>query len=1021
MRFGWALAVIATSLAALGNAGAAPTAANPPARWESLAETSFDHFSHADGLSHDYVTALAQDRDGFLWIGTEGGIDRFDGYRFKVYRWDADNADSLPSNFVLTLHIDRQGRLWVGTQASGLALFDTATDHFVRFGAGPGRLSSPEISSIADDGPDGLWVGTWDGLDRFDPATGRSEIFRHDAKDPASLPNDQIWSLLTDRTGTLWIGTGSGLVRRRPGAAGFENVTASDPATARALNDSISALFQDSRGRLWIGTFRSGAVMLDPASGAAQKVPEPPGGLGSAQINRIAEPQPDVIWMGTDGAGIEVVQADNGHARRLQHDPLEPESLKEDHATSLLRDSTGMMWVGTTNGLDRYDSSVAAIATIHGGAGHSDGISDSEVMATASAESGLVWLGLGTLGVDVLDPQSRRVAGFRPNSGDPQHALPVGSVNALAVAPDDSAWIGSDHGLYHADAGARTIELVKLTTDAPAPLVRSLYASRDEIWVGTSDGLIRYRTATHEVQLFAADPDGNTGLTDGRIMAIQPIADGRYWIGTKRGLNLLDPDKGVIERILPDPDDRNGLSDGTITALKFDREGRLWIGFGGSGINVLERRDANGKPLFRHLGTRDGLPDTLVDAILSDGRGRLWVSTDNRLAEIDPASFKIRPILAAEGVRITSYWQESASTTPDGELLFGGSGGLTIVRPELLRPEAFRPPIAVTDARIGEHPLPAESFNRDNPPALVLSPGDRGFQIEFAGLDLLAADREQYGYRLDGFDTDWIDAPHRVATYTNLPPGEYNLHLRVRDRTDSWLEDPHAIPVLVLPEWFQTLWFKILAGIATMAALSGLMQLRTASLRRRRAELEGLVSMRTAELVAANERLESLATTDALTGVLNRRRFMEIIEIEMERSRRLGHPLCVALSDLDNFKHVNDQFGHIVGDTVLRIVADRFRHACRRIDSLARYGGEEFIVLMPETTLEAAVAGCERLRASIASTAIPTDDRELGVTVSIGVARWNRGTETIERLIDRADKALYAAKEAGKNRVERAS
>jgi diguanylate cyclase (GGDEF)-like protein len=697
-------------------------------------------------------------------------------------------------------------------------------------------------------------------------------------------------------------------------------------------------------------------------------------------------------------------------------------SLADDHVTAAFRDHTGLIWIGTTFGLERHDPSTGAIATVFGGPGHPDGLSDPQVTAVAAARNGLVWVGLEEQGVEVFDPASHRVAALRPDANNPERALPGGSVNALAMAPDDTAWIGTDHGLYKADAAGRSVQLVRLEALRPTPYVRSLYATGDDVWIGTEDGLLRYRIALKEVRVYPADPDGSAGLSDSRVLAIQPAVDRRLWVGTLHGLNLLDPETGAVERMMPDAEDKNALSNGAISTLQIDPEGRLWVGSSGGGIDILEKsRDPQGRPVFRHLGTRDGLPDSSVDAFLSDGQGNIWASTDNRLAMVDTGTLQIRPMLAAEGVRIPTYWQQSAAATPHGDLVFGGTGGFTVVRPNLLHRQDLTPPIVVTDVRIGDRSIPVHRLNRANGAAsLTLVPGDRGFQLEFAGLDLAAADRERYAYRLEGFDPGWIDAPQRVATYTNLPPGDYALHLRVQGRDANWVEAARPIAVHVKPSWYQTLWARVLGGLLVLGLFASFMQARTATLRRRRAELQLLVDKRTAELVAANERLEALATTDGLTGVLNRRRFMELALQELDRSRRLGHPLCVVLADLDFFKRINDTWGHLAGDTVLRVTAARFRAACRRIDTLARYGGEEFIILMPETGLDAAIAACERLRSSIAAMPIPVDGHELKVTVSVGIAGWSGGLEPLERIIDRADKALYTAKEKGRNRVEAA-
>jgi ligand-binding sensor domain-containing protein len=261
--------------AAAGRAGEAGTVSTE-ARWESLAETAFDHLDQKSGLIHDYVTAIGEDGEGFLWVGTEGGLARYDGYRFRAYKRTPDAVDTIPDNFILALHVDPAGRLWVGTQ-TGLARYDAENDRFVRYETGPGQLSNAEITAIADDGQNALWIGTWGGLNRLDPATGIVHVLRHTGADPASLPDDQIRSLLTDHTGQLWIGTNTGLVRRNQDGSGFAPYPVADAAAAKALADSIKSLFEDEHGRIWVGTFRSGAVLIDPATGKARVVPEAPG------------------------------------------------------------------------------------------------------------------------------------------------------------------------------------------------------------------------------------------------------------------------------------------------------------------------------------------------------------------------------------------------------------------------------------------------------------------------------------------------------------------------------------------------------------------------------------------------------------------------------------------------------------------------------------------------------------------------------------------------------------------------
>jgi diguanylate cyclase (GGDEF)-like protein len=1020
-----AVIVAALLLLVIGDAKADAALAAPTVsgRWAALAETSFDHLDHRVGMTDEYVMAIAEDAQGFLWIGTQTGLYRYDGYEFKSYRHDPEIASSLPSDVVLALTTDDTGRLWVGTESGGLARYDRLIDGFVTYRAG---VSSDEVESIQSDHEGGIWAATWGGLDHIGSAAGPIRHFRHDPADPTSLPSDQLLSVLQDREGRLWVGTEIGLVERRSANGGFTRVSHADAAAAKALRDRITCLFEASDGRILVGTASSGAVWIDPAQDSAGLVPPPKGRSVEIAINAIAEMAPGEIWFATDGAGIRTLSNSLVDRKPLRHDPSVASSLSDDHPRVLFRDRRGLVWVGTGAGLDRLDPSTGtptgSVKTILGGSSMNEGISDAQIMALAVGPDGLVWVGLANGGIDILDPASHRVASLRPDPAHPNASLPDSSINAIAAGADGTMLIGTDHGLYRADRHGHGVARVTLPEAMPSSRIRTLLLMQDQLWIGTQEGLVRYRADLGgDLKMYPADPGGMGGLSDGRIMVVQPDRDGHLWVGTQHGLNLLDPVSGSVERILPDPHNRASLSNAVIASLAIDEFGRLWVGSVGGGLDIMTGRDDAGRPVFRHLGIKDGLPSMQIDALLMDEQHRIWVSTDSRMAVVDPQSLHVTSLLAADGVRIADYWQQTAAKTADGELLFGGQGGLTVIRPEAVHSAAPIVPIVLTDVRVGHRRVPAGIFDQPGmaTPITVL-PDDRSFQLEFVGLDFVAPELDRYSYRLDGFDQDWVDAPQRAVTYTNLAPGDYQLHLRAQSRDSGWHERAMPIQVTVQPAYYQTLWFRLLAGLLLLGLVVGVIQARTASLRRRRAELQQLVEQRTAELVSANARLEALATTDGLTGLVNRRRFIEIAGQEMERSRRNGRPLCIALSDLDKFKSVNDTHGHLAGDMVLRTTAVRCRDACRKSETVARYGGEEFIVLLPESTLAAAARACERIRAAVASAPIPIPDGVLPITISIGVAAWTGVEETLEQLIDRADKALYRAKENGRNRVEEA-
>jgi diguanylate cyclase (GGDEF)-like protein len=350
--------------------------------------------------------------------------------------------------------------------------------------------------------------------------------------------------------------------------------------------------------------------------------------------------------------------------------------------------------------------------------------------------------------------------------------------------------------------------------------------------------------------------------------------------------------------------------------------------------------------------------------------------------------------------------------------LFPGNSGIIAARSRLLRRWTYRAPLVLTELHTG-----ADASVQTR--GLRLGASSRGFDAEFALLDYTGPESTRYFYKLSGFDPDWSEttADRRVVKYTNLPPGKYELLLRAASRMGAGPSATMTIPIEALPAWYETSWFLAVRVAAILACILGGIRIRTAVLRRRQRELQREVAERTleleekrAELQQANERLTFLATRDSLTGILNRRRFLELAEIEIARSQRSRCPFAVFLADIDHFKRVNDTYGHLVGDAVIRAVAGLFSEMLRTTDILARYGGEELIVLLPETDDRAAFNLAERLRRGIEALPVACEGVAVQVTVSIGIAH-STGDETIDATVERADKALYAAKNGGRNRV----
>ena len=984
-------------------------------RWNGLAETIFQNYGRDQGMPHPVPMALAQDGDGFIWLGTQGGLARWDGYRFRGYQPNPKDPASLPDSFVQTLHTDPKGRLWIGTSAGGLVRYDRDHDNFTPVALGETEGSRSHIGAIADDGAGGLWVGTNNGLAHLPSDTAAPVVLRYDANDPGSLLEGDVQTVLPDHEGRLWIGTQKGLARRDAGTDRFVRVRL--PISSDTLV-GVTALFEDDDGRIWIGTNRHGVYVIEPGIEEPHALAETE--ASSDWISSIAAAGPQEIWFATRTNGILVIDPTTKSIRRIRHDRTLPGSLAHDDVWALLRDSAGSMWAGGTGGLSYHSNGLGAVSTIFGASDRPNGVSDADVYAILPTRDGRVWLGFISGGVDIIDPTAGRVAQLRPDRNRTETALPKDTVMALAEADNGNVFVGTFRGLYRVDGTTHEVSLMRVSPGRdPREPVATLLIDDGVLWIGgIDDGLwgLKLGDESHPVVFGPADA---TQLNDQRIESITRGLGQDLWLGSRNGLNRLDLATHAMERILADPADPTALPARFVSSTLMDRQGRLWVSTFGGGIAVMIGRRPDGRPMFHRLGIDDGLPHINVDKLLLDGRGQVWAGTDDGLAVIDPTSFAIRALRHAEGSALLDYFDGAGATDAEGEPLFGAKGGLSVVRGDLLSNWTFRPSVVVSDVRLGGNPVAPGRFNgAGSREPLVLTPETNSLAVEFSALDYTAPERNLYAYKLEGFDRDWVptEASRRLASYTNLPPGSYTLRLRGSNRDGAWTERDINIPIRVLPAWYQTVWFIIAAVLAALALVAAVVRSRTAYLRARQAELERQIAERTADLSAANERLFELATTDPLTGCANRRHFVERANDLIALSRRLETPICLAIMDLDEFKQVNDTYGHPAGDAVLRMIGRTSRDHIRATDLLGRIGGEEFALLMPDTATEGANQLAERLREAIGAEVADVEGTILHITVSLGLAEIRPG-ESFEQLYARADAALYAAKEAGRDRV----
>lgn len=976
--------------------------ADPP-RFVAAGDTS--------GPPSSVITALAEDSGGMLWIGTARGLMRFDGYRFRLYGNHSGTPQEEVSLFVRSLLADADGSLWVGTDFNGLARYDPATDRLSPLDTQTPLPASYSVNALAMDSRGQLWAGTDDQGLLLRNTDGTIQIFH--AEDGTGLPDNRIESLLIDGKDNLWLGSWSGLSRRAPDADNFTRV-ATDTINAR-----ITALLETSDGAIWIGSRGGQLWRMRTDGGTPHAVIDANADSSDDAIYALLQTDPNTLWVGrANGVEIRTI-ADGALLHRLHHQPGNPNSLASSEIRALLRDRGGQIWVGGYGGgVQRHNPLNTAFRLRDR---HSlPGIDNLNVRAVAVLADGRILLGTHDRGIGVLDDKLRPLDVLRDANGEPLlHGV---RITGLAETADGALWIGSDAGLFRHANDKTPLQAFAMESGR----VRRLLADpRGDLWIAAEDGLWRHRPGATQLERI---PNATQAPLHGDVNALGIDALGRIWFGGDTGLALLDTPDASPRRIEAAHPVRGSNPD--VLGLLIDADGSVWFDTP-SGLFHLHLA-ADGREQVQAVSQQYDLPSRPFGAnLLRDAQGRLW--TQDHI--LDPIQKKVLTLGAADGVTLGSAWFRAYAQTRDDILLFGGTQGLLAVLPAQFHFSDYDPPLAITGIRIDGTSV-QQAHYRDG---LTLLPGQRSLSIEFASLDYSAPERARYAYRLLGESENWteVDASYRVATFANLPPGDYQFELRTNNRSGQLSENRLPIPLKVLPAWWQT-WWAQLGGLLLLGGLvHGVIHQRTRWLRIRQNELERHVAARTKELqdVSAALREKSLALeeaslTDPLTGLRNRRYFSRHIETDVAES--LTHytsassnaaqaDLLFFMVDIDHFKQVNDNYGHAAGDAVLMQVAQRLRACFRDTDHLVRWGGEEFLVVARHTDRRHAAELAARVVQAIGNVAFELPDRRrLRRSCSLGHAAFPLQTAFPHQadwseVVELADLALYAAKHAGRN------
>ncbi|MDM7924455.1 MAG: two-component regulator propeller domain-containing protein [bacterium] len=829
----------------------------------------FRRLTPDEGLSSSTVTCILQDSRGFMWIGTYNGLNRYDGSRFTVFRYNSLDTSSVPHNLIWQIFEDRAGTLWIAT-AAGLARFDWKTDRFIRVRTDASIIAPGQaygVQSVAEDSSGGLWLGTTVGLVKFDPADGRTFVYRHDPENPASLSQDYIECVTVDSRNRLWVSTRNGLNRFLPETGTFRRYM-TDPRSpglpsARAYFQDI---VEDRTGTLWIGSLGMGLFSM-PMDAVSEKSmvnyrrrPGDPRSLSGDRVLCLYVDSRDQLWVGTENAGLNLWDRTRRSFWRYEPDLYNPSSLSNNSIHAVFQDRTGNFWIGTfAGGVNVSKFNGDAIIHYQSIPGVTGSLSGNVVTSFAEDAAGRIWIGTDGGGLNRFDSELERFRSWRTDNSN----LQSDAVISVCADSRNRLWVGTwGAGLnrFDPDRGAFTAFTTSNSGIPENNILVVKEGSGGRLWLGSfQSGLIRFDPANGS---FASFTTRNSGLSNDMISDIEPGPGALLFVGTYFGFNVFDPATGRCTAYHHEPGNPSSLSDDTVMDLMAVGDTTVWVGTmdGLSRFNLRTRT-------FTRFTREDGLPDNVIKGIVRDPAGKdIWVTTERGVCRFNPLQRRGRTFTRDDGLESDESGQRSVWATRDGRVLCGGAKGFNVLVPERIGENRILPRLIFTDFLIANRrvpvgvkgsPLPAHISGLRE---ITLPYRTPGFTITFAVMDFTIPEKNQYAFRMDGFDRDWIEAgTQSSATYAGLGPGRYVFRVKGANNDGLWNENGASLRIRIRPPWWRTGWFLGAAFIALSALLFAGIRLRLSGERRRNAELEKRIRERTAALERSNRDLEAFS------------------------------------------------------------------------------------------------------------------------------------------------------------------
>lgn len=886
----------------------------------------FESYGTEQGLSQSNVICILQDKQGFMWFGTRDGLNKYDGYKFTVYKniagdknsisnnyikgiaeskngdlwiatWggglnkfdrqknkftafkhDAGDKSSISNDFLNSVIEDSRGNVWIGTEDAGLNMLDTAKNEFVHYTPQSNitSLSDVFVRNVFEDSRKDIWVATGNGgLNLFNRQTNTFTRFQHNAKDSRSVSSNEIYAMFEDSQHRFWIGTNGGGLELMNRESGEFYHFKHDNTNANSLaNNFVVAINEDSKKNLWIGTENGGLSILDSAAKSFQTCSSDEfdnTSIGSNSIYSIYRDNRDNLWIGTFNAGVNLVSRDISRFIHYKHLALK-NSLSHNKVLCIYEDAANNVWIGTDGGgANLFDTKTGKFTPYRHNAGNKNSICGDYVLSICEDSKGNLWFGTWADGITVFNREKNTYRHFKNNPDDP------------SSLSNNNAW--------------------------------TIYEDNEKnIWIGTfGGGLDLFNPGNNSFTHFKQDAANKTGVSSNKIHSIYQDKEGYLWISTDgSGLNRLDKKSGTFTYFLHD-DKKNSISNNSVNNTYEDENGDLWIGTA-TGLNFFDKKTN----LFTNYTTADGLPSNVISGILEDDKKNLWISTYKGLSCFNPRTKEFKNFTTADGLQSDEFKLHAYCKSRSGVMYFGGNNGFNQFFPDKIKEDPFESPLVFTDFLIFNKKVPIADSDSDPSPvkkdisatqAISLSYKSSVISFEFASLNYTSPEKKQYAYMLEGFDKTWneVGAQH-TATYTNLNPGTYVFRVKGMDNDGNWSTKSTDMQLTIRPPFWQTWWFRVCVILFVITSFVVFYRRRIKAVTKQKVQLEKQVKERTAQVVLQKEELSRNVQE------------LAILKEDLEKEKYYLDSLMDNMPDSIYFK---DNESKLI--RVSKFMADRFR------------------------------------------------------------------------------------------------